>query len=107
MKIVKTLGKVLVALTLFAAAGLSYAAPVNINTADVQALAENINGIGPKKAQAIIDYRQENGPFKTVEDLVKVKGIGLKIIERNKADLRVSDTVAQKDQTAQKPAKSN
>ena len=102
MKFVNTLGKVLVAMTLFAAAGLSYAAPVNINTADVQALAQNINGIGPKKAQAIIDYRQENGPFKSVEELTKVKGIGLKIIERNKDDLRVSDTVAQKGQQAHK-----
>lgn len=104
MKIVNTLGKVLVAMTLFAAAGLSFAGPVNINTADIQALAENINGIGPKKAQAIIDYRKENGPFKSIEELAKVKGIGLKIIERNKADLLVQDTVAHK---GQKTVKSN
>ena len=104
MKIVNTLGKVLVAMALFAAAGLSIAGPVNINTADVQALADNINGIGPKKAQAIIEYRQENGPFKSVEELANVKGIGLKIIERNKADLLVNETVAHK---GQKTAKSN
>lgn len=87
MDIVKKLGKVLfVIIPLLATATLD-AAPVNINTADAKTLAENISGIGPKKAQAIVDYRQAKGPFKTVQDLTKVKGIGEKIIAKNKPDL--------------------
>lgn len=52
-------------------------AKVNINTADATAL-ETVNGIGPKKAEAIIAYRQQNGRFASIEDIAKVKGIGQK-----------------------------
>jgi len=62
---------------------VSYAAPVNINTADAQALSKNIKGVGLKKAQAIIAYREKNGTFKKIEDLKKVKGIGNKLLEKN------------------------
>ena len=57
--------------------------PVNINTADAQAIADNLNGIGIRKAEAIIDYRTEHGPFKTLEDLKGVKGIGDATIANN------------------------
>jgi len=60
-----------------------YASPVNINTADAPTLSKNIKGIGMKKAQSIIDYREKNGKFKKVEDLMKVKGIGVKLLEKN------------------------
>ena len=61
---------------------------VNINTADIESLTK-LKGIGEKKAQAIIDYRQEYGQFETVEQLLNVKGVGIKIIEVNKAALRI------------------
>jgi competence protein ComEA len=48
---------------------------VNINTAD-EATLMALKGIGESKAKAILEYRQTNGPFKSVEDLTKVKGIG-------------------------------
>ena len=48
---------------------------VNINTATAQDF-ENLPGIGPVMAQRIVDYRNEHGPFKSVEELTKVKGIG-------------------------------
>lgn len=67
---------------------LSFAdTPININTADKQTLIENINGVGEKKAEAIIAYRESNGPFKSIDDLSKVKGISDKTIEKNKAML--------------------
>lgn len=54
---------------------------VNINTADVTQLTE-IPGIGPKTAEAIVAYRKTVGQFKTLEDLIEVKGIGLKKLEK-------------------------
>ncbi len=53
-------------------------ARININTADAKELA-TLKGIGEKKAQAIVDFRSENGPFKKVEDIMLVKGIGQKL----------------------------
>lgn len=66
----------------------SHQEQVNINTADVAELT-TLSGIGQKKAAAIISYREENGPFKTVEDLKEVSGIGEKTVEK----LRPSITV--------------
>jgi competence protein ComEA len=53
------------------------AAPVNLNTA-TQSQIETLPGIGAKAAQRIIEYRQKNGGFKKIEDLMNVKGIGEK-----------------------------
>lgn len=61
---------------------------VNINTADATQLA-SLNGIGESKAQAIVAYRQANGPFKSVEQLAEVKGIGLKTVEKNRERLTI------------------
>ncbi|ULO10251.1 helix-hairpin-helix domain-containing protein [Paenibacillus sp. 19GGS1-52] len=57
---------------------------VNVNTA-ASAELMNLPGIGEKKAQAIIDYRSSNGPFHSLSDLGKVKGIGTKMLEKLKA----------------------
>ena len=73
--------------------GFAWATPVNINTADAKTL-ESLNGIGSSKAAAIVEYRQANGPFKTVDDLSKVKGIGEKLVDKNRADLAVGNVVA-------------
>ena len=53
---------------------------VNINTATLEEL-QTIKGIGKKKAEAILQYRKEHGPFRTKEDLLEVKGIGKKALE--------------------------
>lgn len=57
---------------------------VDINTADAATIAENLNGIGESKARAIVAYRAEHGNFLKEQDLIKVKGIGAKLIERNR-----------------------
>ena len=64
------------------------AGPVDINTADAATLARELKGIGLKRAQAIVEYRTRNGPFKSADELALVKGIGRTAIERNRADLR-------------------
>ena len=62
--------------------------PVNINTADVAALA-SLSGVGESKARAIIEYREANGPFDSVEALTNVKGIGERIVEKNATRIAV------------------
>jgi competence protein ComEA len=71
-------------------AGAAFAGPVNLNSADATTLARELDGIGPAKAQAIVDYRQKNGPFKTPEDLLKVQGIGERVLEQNRGNIRLS-----------------
>jgi competence protein ComEA len=68
-----------------------FAAPVNINTADAKTLATNIKGVGDKKAEAIVQYREKYGPFKSADDLTKVKGIGPQLIEKNRDSLLVKN----------------
>ena len=60
---------------------------VSINSASAEDLARVMNGVGLKKAQAIVSYREEYGPFKTVEDLKQVPGMGSALVERNLAHL--------------------
>ncbi len=73
------------------AGGAALAGPVNINTADAATLASELTGVGPALAQAIIKDRQEHGNFATPEALSRVKGIGDRIVEMNKANILVAD----------------
>ena len=68
-----------------------FAGPVNVNTADASTLAAELAGVGEKTAAAIVAYRDEHGPFKSIEDLKNVKGIGDKIIENNRENIRLAD----------------
>ncbi|TBW48494.1 helix-hairpin-helix domain-containing protein [Marinobacter halodurans] len=65
------------------------AVSVNINKADAKTLSEKLDGIGEVKAQAIVDYRKTNGPFKTVADLDKVDGIGKATLDSNRSHITV------------------
>ena len=59
------------------------AGPVNINTADAEAISAELKGIGMAKAQAIVEYRSEHGAFEAPEELLKVKGIGPRVLQEN------------------------
>jgi competence protein ComEA len=74
-------------IVLFSFSSLLYAAQVNINTADADTLSNELSGIGQSKAEAIVAYRDQHGPYKQLEDLVNVKGIGLSTIEKNKSKM--------------------
>jgi competence protein ComEA len=69
---------------------------VNVNTADAATIAESLNGVGAAKAEAIVAYRQEHGPFKSPEQLAQVKGIGLKTVEKNRDMIEVGAAPAPK-----------
>lgn len=62
---------------------------VNINTADEETLVAELKGIGIKRAKAILAYRNEHGPFKSIDDLVKIKGISKKIVDQNRDKITV------------------
>jgi len=81
--------RILALIFFFSVAVVLHAEPVNINSATVSELAENLKGVGPKKAQAIVNYREENGPFFSAEELMNVKGIGPKTLEKNLQDILV------------------
>lgn len=57
---------------------------VNINTAEAQELDKYLDGVGKTKAQAIIDHREKNGLFKSIDSLLDVKGIGDGILKKNR-----------------------
>ena len=79
--------KILILLVLFSSN--VFAEPVNINKASAQEIANSLNGIGLKKAEAIVDYRKENGKFSSVDQLNKIKGIGDKTIAKNMKDIKL------------------
>jgi competence protein ComEA len=85
-------------------AALAAGPTVNINTADATQLA-SLNGIGDSKAQAIIAHRQANGPFKSVDQLAEVKGIGLKTVDKNRDRLTTGGSAqAARPQAAANPS---
>lgn len=94
----------LVALTLLLSLSMPAFAAVDLNSAS-QAELESVNGIGPSKAQAIIEYRKKNGPFKTVDDLDKVPGFGAKTVEAVKKQVTVGNAKAAANSKADQKAK--
>ena len=58
--------------------------PVNVNSASAEEIAEALKGVGQSKAEAIVSYRNEHGQFKHVDELVNVKGIGIRTVDINR-----------------------
>ena len=68
---------------------VALAGPVNVNTADAETIAEELQGVGLAKARAIVEYRETHGPFESPEDLSLVRGIGERAVEINRGDILV------------------
>lgn len=71
-------------------AQLALATPININAATATELDSSLQGIGEKRAQRIVEYRERHGPFATPEDIMSVPYIGRRIFEANRQDIRVN-----------------
>ncbi len=67
------------------------AGPVDINSADAATIARELNGIGPSRAQAIVEYREKNGRFASPDDVLKVSGIGPQVLKLNRENIRTGD----------------
>jgi competence protein ComEA len=67
---------------------------ININTADAATLDRVMDGVGPAKAAAIVEHRRVHGPFRSVDQLVNVKGIGPATLELNRARIMVAGAPA-------------
>ncbi|MGE8066774.1 ComEA family DNA-binding protein [Pseudomonas sp. NPDC089569] len=63
---------------------------IDLNSADAPTLQRELAGIGEAKAEAIVAYRDTNGPFSSVDELLEVKGIGKAILDRNREKLEVN-----------------
>jgi competence protein ComEA len=90
----KTLTQILssLVLSLLLATSAFAAGKVDINHASASEMAAALNGVGESKAKAIVEYRTENGPFKSAEQLAQVRGIGLKTVEKNIERIEVGNS---------------
>jgi competence protein ComEA len=77
------------ALAALIVSSISMAAPVNINSASAEEISQALNGIGPSKAQAIVEYRETNGLFNQADEIVYVQGIGDTTYQKNRDDILV------------------
>ncbi len=93
------------ALTLALPGLLHAATPVNVNKADAATLAKSLDGIGQGKAEAIVAWRDAHGPFKKIDDLRHVKGVGKATLERNRSAILLADDTTPLADAADKPAK--
>ncbi len=86
----KTMAALTLALALTGFA-LAESATVNINTASAEQLAQALNGVGQARAEAIVAYRDEFGPFQHIDELVNVPGIGLATVDRNRDRIQIEE----------------
>ena len=70
---------------------VALAGTVNVNTADAARIAAELKGIGASRAEAIVAYREQNGAFRSAEDLAAVSGVTLRIVEMNRDNIVITD----------------
>lgn len=85
-----TLARIALLVLCLAALGAQAQQRVNVNTADAPTIAGVLDGVGLKKAEAIVEYREANGRFNAPAELTKVKGIGASTVARNEGKIAVS-----------------
>lgn len=93
----KTFNSILAALFLSLAItqfGFAEQPSVDVNTATAEELAEALHGVGMAKARAIVEYRDENGAFAHIDELVNVRGIGLRTVDRNRDRIELPEAPA-------------
>jgi competence protein ComEA len=83
--------------TLLLAAAAWAADPVNINSASAEEISQSLKGVGLSKAQAIVAYREANGSFLHADELVNVKGIGIRTVDQNRGLIQLDDAEATAD----------
>ena len=86
------MNRLLIAVLAATASGFVIAGPVNINSADAETIAAELDGVGVSKARAIVAYRDQHGAFASPEDVLNVKGIGMQIFNANRNDILVGDS---------------
>lgn len=79
----------------------AFSAPLDINQASAEQLSQTMKGVGPAKAAAIVAYREQNGPFSSVEQLVAVKGIGSATVDKNRDLITVAPATTATDAAQQ------
>lgn len=67
---------------------------VNVNTASAEEIAAGLKGVGLSKAEAIVKYRNSNGSFKHIDEMVNVKGIGIRTVDINRERITLEDQAA-------------
>jgi competence protein ComEA len=80
--------RTLIFLVLLTLSGFVAAAQIDINSASAEDIAKSLTGIGPSKASAIVKYREANGPYEKISDLIQVKGVGKKTLDANRDKIR-------------------
>ena len=68
-----------------------FAGPVDINSADAQTIADELDGVGLVRAQAIVEYRNQHGAFGSADEVLNVKGIGPQILDANRGNILTGD----------------
>lgn len=71
---------------------IAWAGPVDLNTADAETIARELNGVGQARAEAIVAYREEYGAFQSTEELLNVTGIGKYILDANEQNILIEKT---------------
>lgn len=74
--------------------GFAEETAIDVNTATAEQLADALYGVGMAKARAIVEYREENGDFEHVDELVNVRGIGLRTLDRNRDRIDLAEKPA-------------
>lgn len=82
-----------------------FAEPIDINKASAKEIATSLNGIGDKKAEEIVNYREKHGDFKSIDELTNVKGIGVKTLEKNRHNIKLKSQVKSQEKVKSKEKK--